>query len=56
MPRHLWGRYDQLDPVVTLRPESDGLEVRAHDDASVVDGSVELALRPWQVVSLMVRG
>ncbi len=24
--------------------------------ATVVDGSVELALRPWQVVSLMVRG
>lgn len=39
MPRHLWGRYDQLDPVVTFRPESDGLEVMAHDDASVVDGS-----------------
>ena len=39
MPRHLWGRYDQLDPVVTFRPESDGLEVRSHDDASVVDGS-----------------
>ena len=39
MPRHLWGRYDQLDPVVTFRPESDGLEVMAHDDASVVDDS-----------------
>ena len=39
MPRHLWGRYDQLDPVVTFRPESDGLEVMAHDDASVVGGS-----------------
>ncbi len=39
MPRHLWGRYDQLDPVVTFRPESDGIEVRPHDDASVVDAS-----------------
>ena len=39
MSRHLWGRYDQLDPVVTFRPESDGLAVMAHDDASVVDGS-----------------
>jgi DNA-binding helix-hairpin-helix protein with protein kinase domain len=39
MPRHLWGRYDQPDPVVTFRPVSGGLEVSAQDDAYVVDGS-----------------
>ncbi|WKG04641.1 lipopolysaccharide kinase InaA family protein [Mycolicibacterium sp. HK-90] len=39
LPRHLWGRYDQPDPVLTLRPVRGGFEVNAHDEARVVDGS-----------------
>lgn len=36
-PRHLWGRHDLTDPVLTLRPARGGLQVVAHDDAVVAD-------------------
>ena len=39
MPRHLWGRHDQSDPVVTFRPVRGGFEVEAHDEARVTDGA-----------------
>ena len=39
LPRHLWGRYDQPDPVLTIRPVSGGFEFSAQDDAQLVDGS-----------------
>lgn len=39
MPRHLWGRHDQPDPVVTLCPVRGGFELRTHDDARVTDRS-----------------
>ena len=39
LPRHLWGHYDQPDPVVVFRPGSRGFEVNAQDEARVVDDS-----------------
>lgn len=39
MPRHLWGRFEQRDPVVIFRPVAGGFEVSAQDEAEVVDGS-----------------
>jgi hypothetical protein len=39
LPRHLWGRYDQLDPVVTFRPIRGGFDLRTHDEARLTDGS-----------------
>ena len=39
VPRHLWGRYDQPDPVVTFRPVRGGFEIDAHDEARVTDGT-----------------
>lgn len=38
-PRHLWGRFEQPDPVVIFRPVALGFEVSAQDEAQVVDGS-----------------
>jgi DNA-binding helix-hairpin-helix protein with protein kinase domain len=39
MHRHLWGRHDQPDPVVTFWPVRGGFELRTYDDARVTDGS-----------------
>ena len=39
LPRHVWGRYDQADPVVTFRPVRGGFEVEVHDEARVTDGT-----------------
>ena len=39
LPRHVWGRYDQADPVVTFHPVRGGFEVEAHDEARVTDAT-----------------
>lgn len=39
MPRHLWGRFDQPDPVLIIRPVAHGFDVSTQDEAQVVDGS-----------------
>ncbi|MGV0741028.1 protein kinase domain-containing protein [Mycolicibacterium sp. XJ870] len=39
MPRHLWGRFEQPDPVVIFRPVSSGFEVSAQDETQIVDSS-----------------
>ena len=39
LPRHVWGQYDQADPIVTFRPVRGGFEVEAHDEARVTDGT-----------------
>ena len=39
LPRHVWGRHDQADPVVTFCPVRGGFEVEAHDEARVTDGT-----------------
>ena len=39
LPRHVWGRHDQADPVVTFRPVRGGFEVEAHDEAQVTDAN-----------------
>lgn len=36
-PRHLWGRHDRSNPIVTFLPVSGGYEVKAHDDSRVTD-------------------
>ena len=38
-PRHLWGRHDQPDPVVTFHPVRGGFEVEVHDEARLTDGA-----------------
>lgn len=38
LPRHLWGRHDDREPVVTFRPTRGGFEVTAHDPVRVTDG------------------
>jgi DNA-binding helix-hairpin-helix protein with protein kinase domain len=37
LPRHVWGRYDETLPVVTLSPDPRGFEVRVHGDATLTD-------------------
>jgi DNA-binding helix-hairpin-helix protein with protein kinase domain len=39
LPRHVWGRYDQADPVVTFRPVRGGFEIEVHDEARVTDST-----------------
>ncbi len=38
-PRHLWGRHDQPDPVVTFHPVRGGFEVEVHGEARLTDGA-----------------
>ena len=45
MPRHIWGRYDQPDPVVTFRPVPHGFEISAQDEAQIVDGSGKIVTK-----------
>ncbi|MEU8080724.1 hypothetical protein AB0B31_35360 [Catellatospora citrea] len=52
LPRHLWGRFDQHDAVVTLHPTSRGLEVKAQPDVLLTDQSG----KPVQRLSLPARG
>lgn len=37
LARHLWGRFDQPDRVITIRPVKGGFEVHPHDEAQVLD-------------------
>lgn len=39
LPRHVWGRHDQDDPVVTFRPVRGGFELNAHDEVQATDAS-----------------
>lgn len=45
LPRHVWGRYDRTDPVVTFRPVGDGFDVDAHDEARVTSSSGKAVAR-----------
>lgn len=47
-PRHVWGRYDQPDPVVTFRPTEDGFDIDAHDEARVTSSSGKDRTRIWR--------
>ena len=47
-PRHVWGRYDQPDPVVTFRPTEDGFDIDAHDEARVTSSSGRDRSRVWR--------
>lgn len=47
-PRHLWGRYDQPDPVVTFRPGEGGFDIEVHDEARVISGSGKDRSRVWR--------
>ncbi|TYB39715.1 hypothetical protein FXF50_04880 [Micromonospora sp. AP08] len=45
LPRHLWGRFDQHDAVVTLQPTSRGLEVKPQHDVTLTDKSGKVTQR-----------
>lgn len=32
LPRHVWGRYDEADPVLTVRPVNGGYELTPHGE------------------------
>lgn len=56
--RHLWGRFDQPDPVVTVRPVRGGFEIHPHDEAQVFDRvgkSVPVAQLPKPAVDKVYR-
>jgi DNA-binding helix-hairpin-helix protein with protein kinase domain len=39
LPRHVWGRHEQADPVLTFHPVRGGFGVEAHDEARVTDAN-----------------
>ena len=47
-PRHVWGRYDQPDPVVTFRPTEDGFDIGVHDEARVTSSSGKDRSKVWR--------
>ncbi|SDM92126.1 Protein kinase domain-containing protein [Lentzea albidocapillata subsp. violacea] len=45
LPRHLWGRYDEADAILTVRPVTDGYELTAHGETVITNATGQRVTR-----------